>query len=387
MDGGSSMKVEEKLSTYLKANQEAFLDMWEKNILVLEDDPYKEEVRNNGRKMIQLVMHFIRFDYNEKNLKDLANKVAFERVQAKVNIGAFIYNVNLGRSEIFKHLNDSQIPLLDLQPTINKINYCFDQFIYYAVQSYTELKDKDLEEKNTLLQQTHKDRLTILGQMASSFVHEFRNPLTSIIGFVKLLQRENPSLKYVDVISHELEQLNYQISQFLLFSKKEVIGKTKEHFPISELVREVQLFLYPTIVDTNVQLELEVDSPIYLVGYRDEFRQVLLNLLMNAIDALKVVYQERKILVSSSIQNDEVVLSVINNGPAIPEEIMRSIFEPFFTNKELGTGIGLFVCRQIIEKHDGTISCKSTEDCTEFSIHLPLKTVNPLQKETSSTNL
>jgi nitrogen-specific signal transduction histidine kinase len=51
--------------------------------------------------------------------------------------------------------------------------------------------------------------------------------------------------------------------------------------------------------------------------------------------------------------------------------MMRSIFEPFFTNKELGTGIGLFVCRQIIEKHEGTISCKSTDDYTDFSIHLP----------------
>jgi signal transduction histidine kinase len=334
--------------------------------------------------MVELVIHFIQFDYNEETLMDLANKVAFERVQGKVNIGVFIYNVNLGRSEIFKHLNDTQIPLLDLQPTINKINYCFDQFIYYAVQNYTELKDKDLEEKNTLLQQTHKDRLTLLGQMASSFVHEFRNPLTSIIGFVKLLQREDPTLKYVDVISHELEQLNYQISQFLLFSKKEVIGKKKEQFFISELVKEVQMFLYPTIVDTNVQLELEIDTSISLMGYRDEFRQVLLNLLMNAIDALKVVYQERKILVSSSIQNDEVLLSVTNNGPAIPEEIMRSIFEPFFTNKELGTGIGLFVCSQIIEKHEGTISCKSTNDCTEFSMRLPLKS-NSVHKETSST--
>jgi signal transduction histidine kinase len=365
------MTVEEKLTAYITENQEIFLNMWEESILVSEDDLYKNEVRENGRNMLQLVMSFIRFNNNEDTLKMLANKVAIERIQARVNIADFIYNVNVGRSEIFKHLKDSNISIIDLQPTINKINDCFDQFIYFAVQEYTEMKDLDLQEKNTLIQQTHKDRLTILGQMSSSFVHEFRNPLTSIIGFVKLIQRENPSIRYVDVISYELEQLNYQISQFLLFSKKEVIGKVKEQFSMNELVLEVKSFLYPTLADSNVILEIQVDPSLMITGYRDEFRQVLLNLLMNAIDALKVTYLDRKIKVVSSIQNDKVVFSVINNGPAIPEEIMRSIFEPFFTNKELGTGIGLFVCRQIIEKHEGTISCKSTDDYTDFSIHLP----------------
>ncbi|MFD1736516.1 histidine kinase N-terminal domain-containing protein [Bacillus salitolerans] len=366
--------VEEKLCLYLENNYEDFIDKWSKIVIISSDDPYKDEVRHNGRKMIQLVINFLRHEYNRDLLKELADKVAIERFGAKVNIGEFIYNVNIGRSEIFKHLNDSQIPLEMLQPTINKINSCFDQFIYFAVLKYTELKDKDLEEKNTLIEHTHKDRLTILGQMASSFVHEFRNPLTSITGFIKLLQQENKDLKYLDIISHELEQLNYRITQFLLVSKKEMIGSSKNTFSLPSLCDEVKQFLYPSLVASNVQVDLHIDPTVQLFGYREEIRQVILNIVINSIDALESVKEERHVLISAEIiaHRQSVSIKIQNNGPMIPEEYLQSIFEPFVTNKKLGTGIGLFVCKQIIEKHGGSISCKSCNEHTTFVIELPL---------------
>ncbi|WP_456278314.1 histidine kinase N-terminal domain-containing protein [Bacillus sp. AK128] len=364
------MTVEERLCEFLETNYEDFLQKWSKNVLVADNDPYKEELFSNGRKMIQLVILFLRYDFDEEQLQALAYKVAEERATANVNISEFIYNVNLGRSEIFKHLYDSQISLIDLQPTINRMNSCFDEFIYHAVKRYTELRDQDLNEKKSFIQQTHQDRLTLLGQMASSFVHEFRNPLTSITGFIKLLQRENPTLEYLHVIQHELEQLNYQISQFLLVSKKEVIGKEKESFSFEYLVKEVEMFLYPTIVDNNVLIEVTIDSEVNLYGYRDEFRQVFLNLLMNSIDALKLIQNDRRITIHSYLQNDDIFLSIHNNGPRIPQEKIVSIFEPFVTDKKLGTGLGLFVCQQIIEKHQGNISCISTDERTSFTIQL-----------------
>jgi signal transduction histidine kinase len=381
------MTVEEKLCIYLENNYEEFLQKWSENVLISDRDPYKDEVAVNGRKMIQLVINFLRLDYDEALIKELAYKVAEERVHAKVNIGEFIYNVNIGRSEIFKHLNDSQIPLVELQPTINNINQCFDQFIYYAVQKYTDIKDQDLNEKKSFIEQTHDDRLTLLGQMASSFVHEFRNPLTSITGFIKLLQRDNPGLNYLDVITHELEQLNFQISQFLLVSKKEVIGKEKEQFSFLDLVKEVEMFLYPSIADTNVLVEINIDSSIQLIGYRDEFKQVLLNLLMNSIDALKLECIGRKIAINGYFQEDDIILAIQNNGPMIPSELLLSIFEPFVTNKKLGTGIGLFVCKQIIEKHHGTIHCTSTKERTSFRIQLPNTYIEHEQKDKTSSTM
>lgn len=377
------MSVEERLSEYLESHYECFLNKWSENTLISASDPYREEVLSNGRKMVQLVITILRTDFNTSLIKELAHKVAEERVEAKVNISEFIYNVNIGRSEIFKHLHESNISLLELQPTINKINVCFDQFIYYAVKRYTEIKDEELNDKKTFIEQTHQDRLTLLGQMASSFVHEFRNPLTSITGFIKLLQRENPTLDYLNVIQHELEQLNYQISQFLLISKKEVVGKEKEVFNAQKLVSEVEMFLYPTTVDNNVKVEIDIDPDIELVGYRDEFRQVLFNILMNSIDALKLIFHEKIISIQGYMLDGSIYLAIHNNGPAIPSAHIKTIFEPFVTHKKMGTGIGLFVCKQIIEKHSGSISCTSTNERTSFIIRLEEGSFTPQQNKTS----
>ncbi|MBM7660872.1 signal transduction histidine kinase [Bacillus mesophilus] len=364
------MTVEERLCEYLEAHYEEFLLRWSSTILISNSDPYKDILISNGQRMFELITAFLRNEFNEDQLKMLAFKVAEERAHAGVNIGEFIYNVNTGRSEIFKHLDDSQIPLNELQPIINHINTWFDEFIYHAVKKYTDIKDQDLNEKKSFIKQTHQDRLTLLGQMASSFVHEFRNPLTSITGFIKLLQRENPNLDYLDVIQHELEQLNYQISQFLLVSKKEVIGKEKEIVSFENLVKEVEMFLYPTIVDNNVVVDVEVEPDLKVMGYRDEFRQVLLNILMNSIDALKLVLHDKQIKIHGYTIDDRVFLAIHNNGPSIPSDKIISIFEPFITEKKLGTGLGLFVCKQIVEKHDGEISCTSTHERTSFIIQL-----------------
>jgi signal transduction histidine kinase len=375
------MTVEERLCEYLESNYEDFLKRWSKNLLIADTDPYKDVLISNGRRMILLIINFLKYNFNEDQLKELAYKVAEERANAMVNISEFIYNVNLGRSEIFKHLHDSQISLIELQPAINSINTCFDQFIYHAVKKYTEIKDQDLNDKKSFIKQTHQDRLTLLGQMASSFVHEFRNPLTSITGFIKLLQKENPNLEYLNVIQYELEQLNYQISQFLLLSKKEVIGKEKETFSFEDLVKDVKMFLYPTSVDNNVEIEVNIESEIQLFGYRDEFRQVLLNILINSIDALKLIFHKKYITIHGYQHDDDTIIAIHNNGPIIAPDKINSIFEPFFTDKKLGTGLGLFVCKQIIEKHQGSITCTSTDERTSFIIQL-----KSLSSATKNTN-
>src|SRR5690606_2093055 len=130
----------------------------------------------------------------------------------------FVYNVNVGRSILIHYLTSSKLKWPDLQEVLNEVNLLFDNFLFYSVTNYTEAKDKIIEEKTQFIDSTHQDRLTILGQMTSSFVHEFRNPLTSISGFIQLLKAENPEMKYLDIIGSELEQLNFRISQFLLLS-------------------------------------------------------------------------------------------------------------------------------------------------------------------------
>lgn len=366
-------KGNEKLGEFLKVNEQRFLDIWEEEIIVHSDVDSKDLIRKNGYLMYQLITNSIVNDLSENEIKSLAYKVAQQRADANVNIGEFVYNVNLGRSTIIKYVSQSGFQLEELQPIINLVNRQFDLFCYYAVSRYTELKDIKLQEKNIFITQTHKDRLAILGQMSSSFVHEFRNPLTSVMGFISLLKNEYPTLPYLDIISAELDQLKFRITQFLHTSKMNIVAEGKnEDLNVKLLLEEVIDFLYPSIVDGNIQVTTNIDGNTKVNGDRNELKQVFLNLLMNAIDAVCEEVKERVINIYTEVNDDQIMIIISNNGPSIHAEQAQIIFEPFYTTKRLGTGIGLFVCKNIVEKQNGKIYCSSLDGLTKFMIKLPI---------------
>lgn len=370
------MEASEKLTLYLEENHEQFIQNWRDKSVISENDLYKEEVIRNGRQMYQLVKKAIKEPLTEEEITMLANKTAQERVQANVNISEFVYNVNTGRSEVVKWVWKSGIPSKELQPFIDQINDLFDQFSYLAVRKYTQIKEQQLEEKELYINQTHKERLTILGQMSSSFVHEFRNPLTSVIGFTRLLQNELPDHPYLEIMRHELDQLNYRISQFLHVSRKELIESKREEVNLSFLLQELVEFLYPSLLDGDVVIHLDIDPTISLFANKDELRQVCLNLIINSIDALQQMKDKVRTIEVVCLEKGNVMeLSITNNGPKIGEDSIHAIFEPFFTTKDLGTGIGLYICKKLIEKHDGEITCISNEEQTSFILRMPAKKI------------
>lgn len=367
------MDITESLITYMDENLLSYLKDWHQKVVISNHDIHKDKVIENALHMVELVKLSLRGKLSPDKIKQLAHDVAVQRLEAKINIGEFVYNVNLGRSEIVRFVTGSGISIEQLQPVIETINSLFDEFLYHAVKKYTQLKDAEIQEKTMFIDQSHKERLTILGQMSSSFVHEFRNPLTAVMGFVKLMQQENPKMKYIDIISHELTQLNFRISQFLHASRKGVQEREAEEFVLEDLFTDILDFMYPSLVDADVNVVPRIDPTVTLRAHKDELKQVLLNLIMNSIDALRQKKHDRRIMIYSKAESDSNVhITISNNGPVIPPEAMKTIFEPFFTTKELGTGIGLFVCKTIIEKHNGTISCTSDENITTFTIVLPL---------------
>ncbi|MDR4886129.1 histidine kinase N-terminal domain-containing protein [Fredinandcohnia sp. QZ13] len=361
-----------ELVYFLESNLSIFLKSWKDKTVMSENDFHKDKLILNGLTMFEMIKNSLINPIDEEKLKSFAYKLAEERVESNINIGEFVYNVNLGRTEILKYIYRSNIGHDQLDPVFEEVNRIFDLFSYHAVSKYTEMKEKMLQEKIQYIDQSHQERLTILGQMASTFVHEFRNPLTAVIGFVKLIGNENPDIKYLDIISHELNQLNYKISQFLHVSKKELIDSNENQVSLLDLFTEITEFIYASILDSEVKVHTDIESDIIITVNKDEIRQVLLNVLMNSIDALKQRDYDRNIWINGHHINNQIVLSIMNNGPAIPKESLATIFEPFYTTKEFGTGIGLFVCKKIIEKHGGTIGCTSNSIMTEFKIVLPV---------------
>ncbi|MGJ7910794.1 histidine kinase N-terminal domain-containing protein [Neobacillus sp. LXY-1] len=365
--------VYQQLSQFLKMHHKEFIDLWEEQIIVHNDKDDIDLIRHNGFIMYEFISKSFVKQLSDDQIQSLAYKIAKQRVDAEINIGEFVYNVNLGRSLIVKCVNLSGIEIEKLQLIIDLINRQFDLFCYHAVSRYTELKDKKLQEQNLYISQTHKDRLAILGQMSSCFVHEFRNPLTSVMGFIKLLKDDYPKLPYLDIVSKELEELKFRITQFLHTSRMNTVNESKMgEITIKFILEEVLDFLYPSIIDGKIKVNTKIDPKIKIIGDQNELKQVFLNLLMNAVDAVREDEKQRKIDINTEVDSEHIKIVISNNGPTINADEVAYIFEPFYTTKKLGTGIGLFVCKNIIEKHNGKIHCLSNNDLTTFEITLPI---------------
>lgn len=306
----------------------------------------------------------------KNNIKAFAMKLAESEVHAGTTIEDFLARISIVKSELFllleKQMNDT-FPIQDIKLSIYDR---FESLLIYTLPIFLKSSSENNTPDKLIISEAHNERLTLLGQMTSSFVHEFRNPLTSVKGFIQLLKAEYPDLKYLDIISTELEQLNSRISQFLLLSRKEHVDLHPDIFRLDQLIEEVITFLYPSIVDTNVKVESDVMEELYILGNTEEIRQVLLNITFNALDVLATQHHP-VIRISCRREEGNVIITIANNGPRIDEEMLKNIFKPFYTTKEIGTGLGLFVCKEIIEKHSGTLNCESSDTWTLFNIALP----------------
>ena len=309
-------------------------------------------------------------DFNT-SLKAVASKIAKEKVSIDIHLNDFFKKMDFIKDLLFilieHHLGSS--PEVEISKHI--MTKTHNLLLDYTVSEYINIKvNLGIQEKEQL-SEAHKERLIMLGQMTSTFVHEIRNPLTSVKGFVQLLKAEYPNLKYLEIISEEIEQLNDRLTQFLNFSKKQQKHIHPTRYAVKELIQEIESFLYPSFVYKNIEVIKEIDENIFITVHREEFRQVLLNILLNALDALDHSTEPHIKIDGKKIYPETIEIKISNNGPKINDEILTDIFKPFTTTKKAGTGIGLFVCNQIIEKNNGTLSCSSTEDWTTFVITLP----------------
>ena len=134
---------------------------------------------------------------------------------------------------------------------------------------------------------------------------------------------------------------------------------------------QIITFTYPSTVNSNVTIATDIDPTLSLFGQREEIRQVLLNIILNALDVLTET-EDPCITITSFQTNKCKKIIIANNGPEIKAEILSEIFKPFITNKQSGTGLGLFVCKEIIEKHNGWLNCSTSKKETRFTITFPI---------------
>lgn len=220
-----------------------------------------------------------------------------------------------------------------------------------------------------------REKLAAIGEMTARVAHEIKNPLTIIGGFVnrmlKKLDEPEKIKQYSNIIRDELTHLENIVSEILEFSRGSRIP-TFEYVDINALISEIILMYQDFLHQKNLELKFEkMFDKIEVKCDRSRIKQVLINLIKNAIEATN---ENNYILIKTGIENGCVYFQVENNGEPIPEDEQNKIFSPFFTTKVQGTGLGLPICKKIIEEeHKGKLYLvKSDEQSTIFRFELPL---------------
>jgi PAS domain S-box-containing protein len=215
------------------------------------------------------------------------------------------------------------------------------------------------------------DKLNAIGQLAAGVAHEIRNPLTTVIGFVQLLQRrKSKDDDYYEIILSELERINFITNEFLVLSKpQEVIYQVKN---IVLIINDVVTLLNTRAIISNVEIATDfTDDEMNVKCDANKLKQVFINIIKNGIESMP---EGGKLLIIGHKGNDHTVkLKIIDQGCGIPEDQIKRLGEPFFSTKEDGNGLGIVVSKKIIHNHRGTMNINSqvtNGTCVEIILQL-----------------
>lgn len=257
-----------------------------------------------------------------------------------------------------------------------------------------ELEKRKLEHAYEQLQATHDrlvhaERLATIGNMAAHVAHEIRNPLVTIGGFARSLNRQlhdhESARNITSVIVEEVIRLEKILANVLDFSK--LPKPSLQLADLNQQAAEVCNLLRDEARERRVEIRMNLAPGLPKMWIDTiQINQLLVNLVRNGIQAMKTggLLEVRTLLWSKRFAR----ITVRDTGSGIPHEIIEDVFKPFFTTKAYGTGLGLAICRQIVNDHGGEISVQSSPgEGTVFTIDLPLEKTSPEEKfETTFIN-
>jgi len=291
------------------------------------------------------------------------------------NVKSFIYESdikqilkNLLRSEN-RQTNYSLNLLIDQRKSLlfqMMIKYLVvNQERFYLCYLEDETKDKQFEEMII-----RSEKLSIAGQVAAGLAHEIRNPLTSLKGFIQLLQAGiDQKETYYKILLKEINKIEAITSELLYIAKPLTYHKTKES--VNKLIQEVCVLLEPQAKIKEVFLRWEKEDDFQITCNATHMKQILINLVKNAIEASNKADQV-VIKVYKDINN--IVIDVVDEGEGIPEEVMHKLDEPFFTTKKEGTGLGIMITKNLLNFHNAKLKVYRNEDKgSTFKILIPNK--------------
>jgi signal transduction histidine kinase len=234
-----------------------------------------------------------------------------------------------------------------------------------------------LVESQTLLERQQK--LATLGTLAAGIAHEIRNPLTSLKARLYTLEKHllvvPAARKDTDIIGAEISRLERIVQDVLSFARP--TDPKLETIPADTVIREVQGLISPNLESREVRLEVESSPELFIRADSGRLKQVLINLVRNAAESIDgagtVTLRARAGRAAlGGRETDTVILEVADTGKGIPPEVEKRLFDPFFSTKETGTGLGLPIAARIVERHGGILQYQTRPGHgTTFGVVLP----------------
>ncbi len=332
-----------------------------------------------------------------------ANKAAERFLPLKIRLSDWRYNENRLEQTVWQIIEDADIALFLKNNAEREKNNSSEEFTiettggvkkFIVITTLPLVRERKLignivkiddvtEKKNqdTLLRRM--ENLASLTNLAASVAHEIKNPLGSISIHIQLIQKAVQKARssdgilpdekfienYLGIVNEEIERLNKIIVDFLFAVRP--ISANLEMTDVIELIKNFIPFFKPELEKQNISLEIQLPDKVpNLTIDQKLFKQLLINLVQNALAALD---EGGKIIISAKVTNDFFILRIADNGIGMNEETVHRIFEPYFTTKANGTGLGLTMVYKIIKEFSGEITVQSYPgEGTIFTISLPI---------------
>lgn len=287
-----------------------------------------------------------------------------ESIKATRELSALIQKYAVEKLDMMKKLFDSEKEqstelYKKLQENLTKITISEEQLKQQRDQLEIEVRNKT----NKLMQ---AERLSAIGEISARLAHDLRNPLTVIKGTVEIVKAKSKkgdkgfSEKQIEMMERAVARMANQIDDVLDFVKIQTLHTTR-----NSILETVSLSVAKIKKSAELSINI-VGENIESVYDADKLEVVLDNIIMNAVEANN---ERGEVSIRIIDGNNEIIIEVEDAGSGVPQELMTKIFEPLFTTKQRGTGLGLASCKRIVEQHGGSISVKTKPSI--FSIKLP----------------
>ncbi len=351
-----SQKLSDSFNTILTAKtyREQILNSLPVGVITIDDEIVEVNLNTSAMTLLKVDKDDVKsiiskdeFSENERFWKILSSRGNYQNVKIPFTLQEETKQLLVSQSELLNQ---------DLR-VIGRIFYFID------ITETSELERR--------IQQSEK--LALVGEISAGAAHEIRNPLAVIHGFMSLMDKSFTSVErekfHLPLLLKELERINSIIEEMLMLSKP--TAPIVEEVYLQDIVEDILPLLQQTIENQDVHFFINLEHTALCMDPK-QMKQVFHNLIRNSVEAMKGK-GNISITSSSSLDKCEYYVFIEDNGPGIPKEVVSSIFEPFTSSKEQGTGLGLTIVQRILENHKGSISIhKTSNGGTVMKLTLPL---------------